>query len=461
MPLALKDRIDETETKTIAKGPDGQITPITTYEDVKDQSTESYFKNNKFSVDAFEKKYALHPEETYIKALKRVCDFVASVEENDELKEYWSVRWFDEIYNDWWHPAGSIMQGANSGKAISMANCTTCSLGTGADEEEWDNLESIVKNLAYTVAKSAAYRQGLGFDCSRLRPAGTQIMNSANESTGAIHWMKFIDSIGYYVGQNGRIPAFLVSLRCDHPDVEEFIQVKSDFTKIQNANISVQCTNKFYEAAKKNEDWELKFEIPEVKQGDKIYVDVHSIDMECQQDEKGWYKLAKRDRKGETISKTVKARKLMELIAKNMFNNAEPGIQNIDIAKKYSNSDYVYDPKHPYSSKIVSTNACCLVAETKVLTDRGYISMDDIFIKIKNNEVLSAVSYNIKSGRYEMRSIINAWQQRNDSTVTLEIEDEGTVYSVECSSDHPILTNNRGYVEAASLTENDDIVLFK
>lgn len=331
---------------------------ITKYNDVKSLSTEEYFEGNQFSIDAFNKKYSAFDKESYVQALKRVCDYIASVEETKELQEYWSQRWFDEIFNDWWHPAGSIMQGAGSGRKISLCNCTTISLGGLRTNEEWDNLESIIKNSAYTVAKCAAYRQGLGIDFSRLRPIGTKVLNSANESTGSIHWMKFIDSIGYYVGQKGRIPAMLFSISCTHPDVIEFIQVKSDYTKIQNANISVQCTDAFYKAVENDEEWEMFFDIPEVKIGDKVYLDVHSADKDALVDKTGFYKVAVHARPPEKIVRKEKARKILKLIAKNMFANAEPGIQNIDTARKYSNSDYVFDPKDEYDSRILSTNAC-------------------------------------------------------------------------------------------------------
>jgi len=331
----------------------------TRYEDVKKQTTSEYFNGNEFSIDAFNKKYSAEDGETYVQALKRVCDYVASVEKTEELQKFWSERWFDEIYNDWWHPAGSIMQGAGTHRKISLANCTTISLGALRDNEEWDSLESIIKNAAYTVAKCAAYRQGLGVDFSRLRPNGTKVLNSANKSTGAVHWMKHIDGIGYSVGQKGRIPAMLFSLSINHPDVEEFITVKSDYTKIQNANISVQLTEKFYKAVEEDKDWELSFEVPAIKRGEKIYIDVHSIDMDTKQEKDGrFYKIATHDKKKEIFSKVVKARKLMELIAKNMYQNAEPGIQNIDIARKYSNSDYMYNPKDEYDSRIIGTNAC-------------------------------------------------------------------------------------------------------
>lgn len=437
---------------------------LTRYEDVKKLTTEEYFEGNQFSIHAFKKKYAIEETETYVQALKRVCDYVASVESTQELRDYWSTRWFDEVFNDWWHPAGSIMQGAGSGRKISLANCTSLSLGKLRNkEEEWDNLESIIKNAGYTVAKCAAFRQGLGLDFSTLRPRGSKLLNSANESTGAVHWMDFIDGIGRYVGQSGRVPAMLFSISCDHPDVEEFIQIKQERHKIQNANISVQCTEKFYKAVKNNEDWELKFEIPAIKRGDKVYVDVHSIDMNTvrEKDTGKYYRIATHDRKRETFIKTIKARSLMELIAKQMHSNAEPGIQNIDLARKYSNSDALYDPEDESDSRIIGTNACCLVADTKILTDTGWKSMGEIYEGMKSGKSILAMSYNIVENKYEFKEILGSWQQRTDSTITLTIEDDGKKYEVECSSDHPILTRNRGYVRADSLTSDDDIVIHK
>ncbi len=332
---------------------------MTKYDDVKDITTKEYFNGNDFSIDAFNKKYVLYEGETYVHAVKRVCDYIASAEETAELQTYWSARWFDEIYNDWWHPGGSIMQGAANARKISLANCTTLSLGTGDDENEWDSLEGIIRGAAYTTAKTAAYRQGLGIDFSRIRPKQTKVYNSSNESEGVLHWMKFIDSIGYYVGQSGRIPAMLFSIRGDHPDVLDFIEVKKDFTKIQNANVSVQLNDAFYEAVMKDADWELKFEVPAIKAGERIYVDAQIKTEEAIQSSDGkWYVEAKRDRDAEVISKKIKAKDMLSLIAKNMHSNAEPGVQNIDIARRMSNSDAVYDPKNSYDSRIVSTNAC-------------------------------------------------------------------------------------------------------
>ena len=318
----------------------------TRFEDVRGLTNEEYFDSNKFSIDAFERKYAINENETYVVALKRVCDYIASCEMTHELQQYWSKRWFDEIFNDWWQPAGSIMQGAANLKKISLMNCTTIALKN-------DTLEDIFRYAAYQVAKCAAHRQGLGIDFSNLRPRGAYINNSSNESSGAVHWMGFIDSIGYKVGQRGRIPAMLFSLHDNHPDIEEFITVKSDKTRIQNANISVQITNAFYDAVEHNEDWKLNFIATSHNKNDKIKLDefIDDIRLSNSNGEVEKYTYAKRDKKAQTISKTINANELLNLIAKNMHKNAEPGIQNIDIMHKYSNSDCVGFP-------IIGTNAC-------------------------------------------------------------------------------------------------------
>lgn len=331
----------------------------------------------------------MYKEETYVKALKRVCDFVASVENTDKLKKYWSERWFDEIYNDWWHPAGSIMQGAGSGKKVSLSNCTHVDMGKLQTHQEWDNLESIIKNTAYKVAKYAAYRQGLGVAFNRLRPKLMTVQNSSQESSGSTHWMKFIDSIGYFVGQKGRIPAMLFSQDIKHPDIIDFINIKSDYTQIQNANISVQVTSAFYDAVEKDDEWTMFFEIPETKVGDKIYVDHDSMNIDCEFDpeKKQHFYICQKARAKEYIECKERARFILELIAKNMFYNAEPGIQNIDIAKYWSNSDYVYDENAVYDSRIVGTNAC----------SEQYLSPDSCCVLASQN----AGKFSVDPNQYE------------------------------------------------------------
>lgn len=388
------------------------------YEEVKDMTTEEYFRGNQFSIDAFNAKYRDHEGETYVQAVHRVCTSVASVEETPELRAYWATRWFDEIFEDWWHPSGSIMQGAGTKKKISLANCTTVSLGgTAPADEDWDNLESIFRSAAYTIAKAAAYRQGLGVDFSRLRPRGMRVHNSANYGSGAVDWMKFIDSIGYHVGQAGRIPAMLFSISCEHPDVLEFIGCKADRRSVQNANISVQCTDAFYEAVRNDGDWTMVFEVGEVAPGDRIYIDYEAATSDCCFDERGRrYRLATHARPRERFERVEKARKILELIARGMCDYAEPGIQNIDLARHWSNSDYVYSPEADYDSRILSTNAC----------SEQYLSRDSLCVLASQNagrfpidrDEFEAAQAKIASSMNRFLDNVNELELRNNTSAT-------------------------------------------
>lgn len=95
------------------------------------------------------------------------------------------------------------------------------------------------------------------------------------------------------IGQNGRRGALMISIDCTHPDLEKFITVKSDLNKVTSANISVRVTDRFMVAVKNNEDWELYY---------------------------------KRNETGEEIKKTVKARDIFDLLCRNNWDYAEPGI---------------------------------------------------------------------------------------------------------------------------------------
>ena len=95
------------------------------------------------------------------------------------------------------------------------------------------------------------------------------------------------------IGQNGRRGALMISIDCTHPDLEKFITVKSDLNKVTSANISVRVTDRFMVAVKNDENWELYY---------------------------------KRNETGEEIKKTVKARDIFDLLCRNNWDYAEPGI---------------------------------------------------------------------------------------------------------------------------------------
>lgn len=171
--------------------------------------------------------------------------------------------------------------------------------------------------------KCAAYRQGMGLDLSNLRPRGAKLGNAAEESTGVVPWGKKFSNVGHYVGQKGRMPAVLESLKIHHPDIEEFINSKRKLGEIENANISVQITDKFMKALENKTIWEL------------------------------WF-----DTTRESIRRDIDPEYLFDLIAEAAYESAEPGVQYIDRLREGTISHAIYKATGNPIYKVISTNAC-------------------------------------------------------------------------------------------------------
>ena len=124
-------------------------------------------------------------------------------------------------------------------------------------------------NSIWDTTKSMAQvgkRRRTSTDLSYLRPRGSGINNSATTSTGAVSWLELIDTTGKLIGQEGRKMAMMVSMDIRHPDVEEFITVKNDLSKVTNANLSVKINQEFLNAVNNDEDfilrWPVDLEVP-------------------------------------------------------------------------------------------------------------------------------------------------------------------------------------------------------
>ena len=171
----------------------------------------------------------------------------------------------------------------HKGKKITYSNCYV--LGTD------DSIESIYQTCS-DLARTFSYGGGCGVDISKLRPRGMAVNNASKATTGAVSFMDTFSQVTETIGQNGRRGALMLSIDCDHPDLEEFIDIKTDLDKVTKANISIRVSDDFMEAVKRDGDWELHFE---------------------------------RDN-GDKISKIVSARKIFNKLAKNNWSTAEPGI---------------------------------------------------------------------------------------------------------------------------------------
>ena len=125
-----------------------------------------------------------------------------------------------------------------------------------------DNIESIY-DTAKELARTFSYGGGVGIDISNLAPRGARVHNTAKETSGAVSFMDLYSATTGLIGQNGRRGALMISIDCNHPDLEEFIEIKSDLDKVTTANISIRMDDEFMSAVEKDQDIELRFVRPE------------------------------------------------------------------------------------------------------------------------------------------------------------------------------------------------------
>ena len=123
-----------------------------------------------------------------------------------------------------------------------------------------DNLESIFDTAKY-LARTFSYGGGVGIDISNLRPRGALVHNSAKTTTGAVSFMDLYSMTTGLIGQRGRRGALMISMDVNHPDIEEFIDLKTDLEKVTKANISVKINDEFMKAVLNKSMYECKFKV--------------------------------------------------------------------------------------------------------------------------------------------------------------------------------------------------------
>ncbi len=223
--------------------------------------------------DIYEKKYR-YDSETFDDFLTRVSG------NNNPVKK--------AIKDKKFMPAGRILAGRGLdklGRKITLSNCYVM-------PKVEDNIESIFDTAKY-LARTYSYGGGVGLTLSKLRPKGSKVNNAASTTTGAVSFMDLYSMVTGLIGMRGRRGALMLNLDCNHPDIEDFINVKNDLSKVTYANISVNVDDKFMQAVKDDTDYELYFKVEST---------------------------------GEEMSRVIRARDLYKKLAVNNWNMAEPGI---------------------------------------------------------------------------------------------------------------------------------------
>lgn len=289
--------------------------------------------NNQLSLDIWNKKYRVD-NETFEQWLDRVSGGTEEVKELIRAKKF--------LFG------GRILAGRGVLKRKqTMSNCYVLPMPE-------DNLESIFET-ARMMARTYSTGGGCGVNVSKLRPKDSIVHNAAKSTTGPTSFMELYSFVTGLIGQNNRRGALMISLDCHHPDIEEFINLKSKQGVCEKANISVMVTDDFMQAVLEDKDWATEFDSPETGK----------------------------------ITKTFKAKELLKLLAKRNWEWAEPGILYWDRIKSYNmnnnNPDYQLVGTNPCGEIPLQGGGACLLGSINLsefvvnpFTDKAYIDYESL-----------------------------------------------------------------------------------
>ena len=255
----------------------------------------------------FKDRYAIHPEETWDNASRRLARHVASAEENGAAQKI-EEEFYEEIVTNRFMPGGRIWYGSGRPRA-QLLNCFV--IPTHDSREGWG------KTISDVIVVSGM-GGGVGVNCSPIRPRGSRIHGTGGIATGAVSLMNMINGVGdELVSGGGRRLALMLDLNISHPDMPEFLDKKLDKGKLNNANVSVIIDKRvnsesFVKKVRAGEDFDLTF--------------------------------------SNQVRGKVNSKEIWEKIVTNAWTSGEPGVLNGDLANKESNI-YYYKP-------LVSTNPC-------------------------------------------------------------------------------------------------------
>ena len=288
-------------------------------------------KDNTLGIDIWNRKYR-KGEETFDQWLDRVSN------NNSDVRQ--------AIIDKKFIPGGRIL--SNRGIKNTRVTYSNCYVVTPPE----DSLESLYESRT-KLARTYSYGGGCGVDISNLAPAGAKVHNQAETTSGAVSFMEGYSMTTEEIGQNGRRGALMISLDCHHPDLMDFIDIKTKEGKVTKANISVRVTDDFMRAVENDEDWVMSFTRKET---------------------------------GDTITKVEKARVIFDKLCENNWNWAEPGILFWDNICNYNllsnNKDFKYAGTNPCAEEPLPAGGSCLLSSINLsafVNEDGKFDFDDFY----------------------------------------------------------------------------------
>lgn len=279
------------------------------------------------SMEVLLEKYSKGNEKSVQDVNQRVARALAKAESPQQQKQ-WEARFLHALQNGFL-PAGRIQSAAGTDLAATLINCFVQPVGDSIAQAE-DGHPGIYTALT-EAAETMRRGGGVGYDFSRIRPRGSWVGSTQSSASGPVSYMRVFDRSCETVESAGaRRGAQMGVLRCDHPDIEEFIHAK-DAGDLKNFNISVGITDAFMHAVQNSTDFAL----------------THRAEPGVDQKAAGAYQLQET---GAWVYRKLPARDLWDQIMRSTYDHAEPGVLFLDHINRDNNLSYC--------ETIASTNPC-------------------------------------------------------------------------------------------------------
>jgi len=270
---------------------------------------------NEISRHVWQTKYRFAGEQSIADSWRRIARALAAVEKDAAL---WQERFFGLLQDFKFLPGGRIQAGAGTARHVTLFNCFVM----GPVDDSIPGIFRALEEGAVTMQQGG----GIGIDFSTLRPRGTQTKGAGGVASGPVSFMQVWDAMcGTILSTGARRGAMMATLRCDHPDIEEFVSAKQPSGQLRRFNLSVQVTDAFMAAVRDDADWPLLFPAAAFE-GDGETV------------ARAWPGAA--GAVACRIVRHVRARQLWDLILRATYDYAEPGVLFIDRINRLNNLWY-------------------------------------------------------------------------------------------------------------------------
>ena len=257
---------------------------------------------------------------------RRIARALATVEPKDTA--LWEDRFFGILQNFKFLPGGRIQAGAGTARKVTLFNCFVM----GTVDDSIPGIFRALQEGAVTMQQGG----GIGIDFSTLRPRGTYAKGAGSIASGAVSFMQVWDAMcGTILSTGTRRGAMMATLRCDHPDIQEFVAAKQQAGRLRRFNLSVLVTDAFMAAVRSDADWPLVFPAAAFEgEGETVLREWPGLagPVSCR------------------VVRHIRARQLWDLILHGTYDYAEPGVLFIDRINQFNNLQY--------REQISATNPC-------------------------------------------------------------------------------------------------------